>query len=198
MTIQHLKYTAVIALVLAIMFMFSIQFVSANPSFFIRQNDGLTTTATTSVSYMTAGTATTTYYFDSQANGNPNGANSATLLWQFTASSTNSTQDMYLEYAHAGESCITAPTSCDWYYHATSTVSNPSVAATSYFARWQFASTTTGLGTSGASRGLREIEIPTPTRYARVMFVIPSSLIGAGTASSSAVWAEIVAKKENR
>jgi len=196
MTINYLKYGIVSALILAIVVMFSVSFVKANPSFFIRQNNGTGTTATTSVSYMTAGTATTTYYLDSQANGNPFGADSATLLWQFTASSTNSTQDMYLEYAQSGD-CITTPTSCDWYYHATSTVSNSSVAATSPFARWQFASTTQGLGTSGASRGLREIEIPTPTRYARVMFVIPSSLIANGTASSSAVWAEIVGKKQN-
>src|SRR3990167_6247184 len=115
MTINYLKYGIVSALILAIIVMFGVSFVQANTSFFIRQNNGTGTTATTSVSYMTVGTATTTYYLDSQANGNPFGADSATLLWQFTASSTNSTQDMYLEYAQSGD-CINAPTSCDWYY----------------------------------------------------------------------------------
>src|SRR3990167_1056416 len=144
----NLKYTVVIALILAIVFMFGISFVQANPSFFLRQNDGTGTTATTSVSYMSVGVATTTYYLDSQANGNPFGADSATLLWQFTASSTNSTQDMYLEYAQ-GRDCISAPPSCDWYYSGIASTSpsntNTSNISTVPFVRWQYSAVAQGL-----------------------------------------------------
>lgn len=167
----------------------------ANPSAFSRQNNGITTTATTTqLGYMSVGAATTTAYFDSQANGNPYSADSAVLLWQLTASSTNSTQDVYLEYAQGGSDCISIPTSCDWFAYATST----SLSSTHYFARWQFASTSQGQANplSTNNRAMREIAIPTPTRYVRAVFVVPHQLFASGLASSSAVWAEIVAKKQ--
>lgn len=197
----NIKYAVFGAIVLALVLMFSVSFVAANPSFFLRQNDGISTTATTTrLGYLTAGTGTTTIYFDSMASGNPYGADSATLLWQFSASSTNSTQDLYVEYAQSGD-CITTPSSCDWYSATRLATTSPNnLNQVLLVARWQFASTTQGVGAAVATnnRIMREIEIPTPTRYARAMFVIPSSLIATGVASSSAVWAEFVAKKENR
>src|SRR3990167_8149492 len=89
MTINYLKYGIVSVLILAIIVMFSVSFVQANPSFFIRQNDGTGTTATTTkLGYLTPGTATTTVYFVSQANGNPFGAESAILALQLMGSTT--------------------------------------------------------------------------------------------------------------
>src|SRR3990167_829211 len=140
MTIHYTKYGIITALILAIVLMFGVSFVQANPSFFIRQNNGTGTTATSTPNgYLSAGLATTTIYFDSQANGNPFGADSATLMWQMIASSTNSTQDLYVEYAHAGSDCIATPTSCDWYSEAVSglaTTSPNNLNAVHLVARW--------------------------------------------------------------
>lgn len=170
----------------------------ANPSAFSRQNNGVSITATSSVSYMSFGTASTTYYYDSQANGNSGAADSASVLWQMTATSSNATQDMYVEYAQGGNAdCIATPMACDWYSHATSTT--PDANAVSPFARLRFSSSTPpilGADTAPNNRNLREFAIPMPTRYARVIFVVPYQLYSSGTASSSAVWAEIVAKKQ--
>lgn len=190
-----------IAVILAIMTLAGV--VQANPSFFTRQNDGTGTTATsTPLGFLSVGAATTTIYFDSQSTGSPYGAGSATLLWQMTASSTNSTQDLYIEYAQgSGTNCITTPTACDWYYDALSsatTTPNANITPLTY-TRWQFASTSQLLGSAIATnnRGLRIIEVKVPTRYMRASFVIPN-LIAQGTASSSSVWAEFVAKKEDK
>ena len=200
-----LRHIVSIGLILAIVTMFSVQFAGANPPFFIRQNNGSGTTATTSVTYQSVGAATSTAYFDALANGGPYGADSATLLWQMTASSTNSTTDLYIEYADitSGVNCTTAPTACDWYSNALASTSpaniNVSNISTVPFARWRYGANTQGLvgGTPSGSRSLRIVDIPVPTRYARAIFVIPN-LTAQGTASSSAVWAQFVAKKEDK
>ena len=192
-----------IAIILAVMTLAGV--VQANPSFFTRQNDGTGTTATsTPLGFLSVGAATTTIYLDSQSSGSAYGAGSATLLWQMTASSTNSTQDLYIEYAQgSGTNCITTPTACDWYYTALASTSpaniNVSNVSTIPFTRWQFTNIRQGLlgGVTSDTRGLRIIDIPVPTRYVRAHFVTPN-LTAAGTASSSSVWAEFVATKEDK
>lgn len=192
-----------IAIILALMTLAGV--VQANPEFFIRQNNGTGTTATTSVTYMSVGAATTTVYFDALSSGSPYGASSATLLWQMTATSTNSTADLYIEYADAtsGVNCATSPTACDWYSNALASTSpaniNVSNISTVPFIRWRYGANTQGLvgGTPAGSRSLRIVDIPVPTRYTRAIFVIPN-LVAAGTASSSAVWAQFLAKKEDK
>ena len=192
-----------IAVVLAVVTLAGIA--QANPSFFIRQNNGTGTTATTSVTYMSVGTATTTAYFDALSSGSPYGADSATLLWQMTATSTNSTTDLYIEYADitSGVNCTTSPTACDWYSNALASTSpaniNTSNISAVPFVRWRYGANTQGLvaGVPADSRSLRIVDVPVPTRYARAIFVIPD-LTAQGTASSSAVWAQFVAKKEDK
>lgn len=188
--IMNLKYTAVITLILAIVMMFSVSFVQANPSFFIRQNNGVSTTATsTMLGYLTPGTATTTIYFDSQANGNPYGAESAILALQLTGSTTpvagstvaTTTYKIGIEYAQAGENCITSPTSCDWY-------SDSSFATTTTLG-WQ---TEKGVLVASTTPTKIFVDIPTPTRYTRTIISIPAG------STNGAVWAEFVAKKENK
>ena len=204
MAIQ-LKYAVIIGLILTIVLMFSVQLAGANPPFFVRQNDGTGTTATTSVTYQSVGAATTTVYFDALSSGSPYGASSATLLWQMTATSTNSTTDLYIEYADitSGVNCTTSPTACDWYSNALASTSpaniNVSNISTVPFVRWRYDANTQGLiaGTPSGSRSLRIVDVPVPTRYTRAIFVIPN-LTAQGTASSSAVWAQFVGKKEDK
>ena len=184
----NLKYTAISALILAIVLMFGVSFVKANPSFFIRQNNGTTTTATsTPLGFLTPGTATTTVYFDSLANGNPFGAESAILALQLTGSTTpnnvavaTTTYSVLLEYAQAGSNCITAPTSCDWY-------SKHTVATTTKLG-WQ---TEKGVLVSSTTPTKIFMDVETPTRYTRAVISIP-----AGSTNGS-FWAEFVAKKQN-
>lgn len=187
MTINYLKYGIVSALILAIMLMFSVSFVSANPSFFIRQNNGTTTTATsTPLGYLTPGTATTTVYFDSQASGSRTGAENAILALQLTGSTTPSnatvattTYSVLLEYAQAGENCISTPAACDWY-------SGHQVATTTSLG-WQ---TENGVLIASTTPTKVFVDVATPTRYTRAVVTIP-----AGSTNGS-FWAEFIAKKE--
>jgi len=192
MTINYLKYGIVSVLILAIIVMFSVSFVQANPSFFIRQNDGTGTTATTTkLGYLTPGTATTTVYFDAQANGNPFGAESAILALQLMGSTTpanaavaTTTFNVALEYAQAGENCISAPTSCDWYPNF--------VLATTTQLGWQ---TNNGVLVASTSATKEFITVPTPTRYTRAVISVSTSVT---SNLNGSVWGEFIAKKEQK
>ena len=150
---------------------------------------------------MTAGTATTTKYFDAQADGGL-AADSAVIAVQMSASSTLGILNMNLEYAQgtSGVDCTATPTKCEWYadnLDSRVASSSPTItlsAAKSY--SWTFASSTPGLGAAvGGATGQTSrkiISVETPTRYVRAIFTVP---IGAGNAS---VWAEWVTKRENR
>ena len=79
----------ILAAILGTCAIFGIAFVVHASPLEIHQSN---TTATTTVSYMTPGTGTTTYYYDSYGSGyaDPNAADRANMLVQFTASSTSS------------------------------------------------------------------------------------------------------------
>lgn len=166
----------------------------ANPSFFSRQNNGTTgTTASTSVTYMTPGLATTTYYMDTENNS----VDSAIFDAQQTGSSTASVSTIAFEYAMpaAGFDCDTTPTACDWYPDA---IMWPSYATTTgqqnintpNSVSLKFASTTQGGIVGNSVRTNRAIYVPTPTRYVRAVVTIPPG----GT--NSAFWGEFVAKRQ--
>ena len=187
-TSKHLRLTLILLGVFAIAFSL-IYTARANPSFFIRTQSS---TATTSPSYMTAGTATTTVTFDAGVNAAGN-TDSAVLLWQMIASTTNSIQNVTFEYSQDGS---------DWYYDRYSSLSTTSPTSNlnnlvAY--QWQFASTSPAMGIATSSsnfgnRITRIINVPTPTRYVRANFTVPVTSLG--LASSSAVWAEFVAKRQ--
>lgn len=158
----------------------------ANPSFFTRAN-GLacgSLTATTSVSYMTAGTATTTYTFDTGC-ATAGSADSAVFVAQLTGSSTATILTTSFEYSQDG---------VDWYSDslsqgATTTSAQALTPARTY--TLAFASTTVGgLGGVGNGRVYRAITVPTPTRYVRAI----QSLTPAST--NGAVWGEFVSKRQ--
>lgn len=183
-----------------------VQIAQANPTLFQRfagiTSSG-TATATTTRSFMTPGTATTTYYAD-VGQGNFS-FDSAVLATQYTASSTG-ILNFRLEYAHdtPGFNCVTSPTACDWYSDNTmqpgvTTVSTTTDSGITYTPNvqtynWKFASSTdgcsTGLALASVNRTCRLFTVQTPTRYVRAVFFVPP-----GT-TNSAVWAEFITQKE--
>ena len=170
----------------------------ANPLEFLVENQGTYgPTATTSITYMTAGTATTTSnVYDTYANGNGNtyATNKLALEVQFTASSTASTLGWFYEYTQgtAGADCVNTPKSCDWYADntllATTTVNTATVAQTYV---WTFASSTQGGGLPSGNRVNKMFIVPTPARYVRaVLYLVPASANGG-------VWAAFIGQKES-
>lgn len=161
--------------------------VDANPSFFIVGQ--ATATATTTLTFMTPGTATTTVVQAAANNGNTMGINAATLLVQFTGSSTASSLNVTFEYANtdAGVDCSVTPTACDWYKDgllgATGVVSTTTQAVnlgTVANYTLPFASTTVGGLIGNATRTTRIINVQTPAQYIRAVFTLPiGSLNGA-------------------
>lgn len=165
---------------------------SANPLGF--SCPAMSATATTTLTFMTPGTATTTVLYDTycvngtnQPNtGNTNSTNLLSLLTQFTASSSpNSVLLMNIEYSQDG---------VDWYqdnYVASST--NPvSVVSTPNSYSWTFASSTVGGGAvaSNNNRIGKLIRLYAPTRYVRAVY---SLNIGG---ANGAVWGQILPIKE--
>jgi hypothetical protein len=175
------KYGIQTSLVLALVFMSSVSFVKANPSFFIRQQSA---SATTTVSYMTAGTATTTLVFDTGVNA-AGSTDGAVLLTQFTASTTASQVAYTFEYSQDA---------VDWYSDrldngATTTPQINLSTETTYLL--------TGVGERNggvagtSSTTLRAIVAKTPTRYIRAIYTIP---VGSG---NGAVYGEFIAKRQS-
>lgn len=169
---------------------------SANSSYF--SPSASTAAATSTVTYMTPGNATTTVTYDSyNLNGtnqsgtvNSFAADHALALVQFAASSTTSNLLINEEYS---------PDNVDWYQGSqtlidknattTTTVSLSPVPQYSYL----FASSTPGLGAITAANSATStlaISIPTPTRYIRLVF---SLKLGGG---NGALWATVLPKKQ--
>lgn len=196
---------AVLAIVIALFATTLTLKASANPFEFLVENQGTTApTATTTLSFITAGFSTsTTIAFDTYANGGGNGyaTNDAALEIQFTASSSATIYNWYYEYAQGGPSanCVNVPASCDWYADnlQANTVGSttPGTYVLNSINRYQFtyASSTQGAGLVTANQTLpvdKIVTVQVPTRYVRAVFSIPpGSLPGA-------VWASFVGRKQ--
>lgn len=144
-----------------------------------------TADATTTVSYMTPGLATTTTaVFDSFASGANAYPDRAALLTQFTASSTASILGIRLEYSQDN---------IDWYADnlnelATTSWSNPIATPSSF--TWTFASTTPGAGAvTNTNRSNKVIFIEVPTRYIRAVYTI--------TGGNGGVWGSILPQRQS-
>lgn len=173
--------------------------VRANPSFFIEGN--ATAVATSTLTFITPGLATTTLTQQAYVAGNPTGINAATLLVQLTGSSTLSVINIAFEYADAtsGTNCQATPASCDWYRDSLigsetgiiSTSTNTINASQTNSYSLTFASTSVG-GAGGAnSRTTRILNVQTPSQYVRAIITVP---IGA---LNGAVWAKWLPVKQN-
>jgi len=159
--------------------------VSANPAFF--PVGAASAAATSSPVYMTPGTATTTVTQAAYANGNNTGLNSASLLLQFTGSSTASSINVAFEYSEDN---------VDWYRDSLlgniSTTSNNASLAVPNNYLLPFASTTVGGVIGTASRTTRIITVETPAQYVRAVITMP---VGS---QNGAVWAKFLPVKESK
>lgn len=160
--------------------------VKANPTLFPPEQRSAA--ATTTVTYMAAGVATTTATYDAYATyGNVNGANEISLLTQQAGSSTSSVLIGDVQYSVDG---------IDWYAAAPPTTASSTVAfgyGAPYQLKMQFASSTiSGAAVTNANSATtsRIVTIPTPTRYTRVVFSVPAGSAG------SALWWSFQPRKE--
>ena len=169
---------AVIVGILGIVFYSSPTF--ANRFLFVTAD--ATNAATTTLSFMTPGTATTTYNFDTNKDGDM-GLDSAILNFQFSGSSTASQIRWRITTSSDG---------VDYYQYledvsANATSSN--MASQEY--ALSFASTTELSAKLGNSTRMhRAMEIPTNDRYLRVEFYLPAGSL------NGAVWAQIKGKRQ--
>lgn len=160
---------------------------SANPIRFPAST--LSATATTTVTYIWPGRATTTSAtLDAYTAPSPFANNYATLLVQMGASSTVSTLGINFEYSQNGN---------DWYEDA-GMFSGGNATSTNYVlavrqVQLKFASSTpAGLATAGNSTTTRAIKVETPVRYVRAIFtVLP------GTAGANVYYEWVPARETN-
>ena len=176
---KYLLAIPVIALMAIGIYSFDKKEADANPSVFqVTQ----TAVATTTVTYMSAGTATTTITHDSLQNRFA--TDGAALMIQLKASSTATTLKWKYEFSQDG---------IDWFQdnqelttNATTTVQ---VRDSKEFS-WVFASSTPNNGGTGSDFGLKLVNVPTPARFTRAVFYLP---VGS---TKGSLLAQIVAKKQ--
>ena len=163
--------------------------VSANTSFFVPTTQ--TATATSSWAYITAGVGTSTVTLDSYANpaSVAKTLDKATLLINYTASSTASILNWRYSFSQDG---------VDWYgdslginTSSSTSVTGANMAPFNTYA-WTFASTTAGssISSQATSTAMKAVYVPTPTRYVRVVFYVPAG------ASPAGVWAQFVSQRQ--
>lgn len=190
---KQITFTSFGIVIVALFIAFSFKSVDANPSAIIETKSA---PATTTVTAMTVGTATTTPAVDTQSDGGV-GADSAALAVQFTASTTGSILRIEFEYANLTfvngvfVDCTITPNACDWYSDnlvATSTTSN--LVNANKVLSWTFGSTTTGGIPATTQRANKIFGVSTPTRYIRAVLSM--------TGANGMVWTDWVTRKETR
>lgn len=136
--------------------------------------------ATTTVTFMTGGTATTTYPLSNEQYVYNSDVDYNDLFVLFTASTTNSQLNWTYQGANIpadGSNCVSSPTKCDWYdYDSIINTSNEITHASSTSVNsWKPANTL-------ASSSGKMLRIPQISAYyKRVVFTIP---IGTNTGGS--------------
>lgn len=137
-----------------------------------------TAAATTTLSYMTAGTATTTVTCPLSFEG----ADSATLALWVQASSTSSVIVGQIEYSDNG---------IDWYQNNQDIFAAGAIAIAtpSNSFTWTYASTTVGGAGVGASTntGAKLVKVATPTKWVRVIL--------SNTGTNVGVWAKLIPRQ---
>lgn len=185
-----MKKIYLVFIVIALFLTIGVIMVRANPSYFALEKS--TSVATTTPVYQTAGTATSTLVYDTYAAGSNTKTDSLSLGIQYIGSSTASVLGWRYEYSNGypGNDCITLPLSCDWYQLG---VGNSAVATSTYISGYAenllvAASSSPGGRTAPIDGSLKLVNVPTSTRYVRVVLY---SFAGNGS-----VWAQFIPAKE--
>lgn len=184
----NLKIAGIIALMVATAILLTTGIAFATPLFTGQRASSAT--ATTSVVYMTPGTATTTVVYDSYERVGTNQTNTSNLVIpntvavavQGVSSSSVSVLNIACEYSYDN---------IDWYqndiYPATTTGAQPISAALSY--SMTFASSTLG-GVSNGNKFAKIVTCPVPTQYVRAVLT--------NTGANLSVFATIVPTKQSK
>lgn len=162
--------------------------VHANPTLFT--SSAQTATATTTLAYMTPGTATTTVLYDTRAENGTNQTkdgnglipDSVTLKEYMKASSTATVLVTNFEFSDD---------KIDWYQNNLETYAAGAISiATPNSYTWTFATSTIGgvLNGNGTDVGAKVISVKVPTRYVRAVLTM--------TGANGAVWAQMLPKKQ--
>lgn len=178
-----LPFIASLAIVVALVGIYIINNAQANASAFITKASA---TATTTLSYMTPGTATSTLSFDALSGPSQTAFDSANLNICYNASSTASVLNTALEYS---------PDGTTWFQNNLNALASTSPLATIQSAQsfaWPFASSTIGGQPVVPLLGYvcKTVEVRTPQRYVRAVFSI--------TGANAGIWAQFVGKRENQ
>lgn len=162
--------------------LFTYNNVTANPEYFATMVE--TSSATTSPTFMTPGTATTTLTYDTFANGTTYAPTKAYLLVQLVASTTDTVLNIDFEHSQDGAEW--------WQDHLVTpaTTTGQTVVGTPNSTSWTFASSSENGQPVGATsdRVTKMFTMPVPLRHARAVFTV--------TGGNATVWAQIVPVKE--
>lgn len=187
---NFVKAAGAILFVVAVMCLSGFMVAHANPGGFPPGARSATATSTVTVLTPTVGTSTVVYdaYNINGTNQGTTGVttdtDSASLLVQFTASSTASKLKIAFEFSQDG---------VDWYADGLSVELASSTTGTIVdnspdFISWTFASTSLNAGPIGGSYASEIFNVPTPTRYVRSVITV--------SGANAMVWAQFVPKKQ--
>lgn len=171
-----------IALVVAIVVM--AQYAGANPSQFAPTKE--TSSATTTLAYLSPGNATTTLSYDSYS-GDFVKIDKLTLALQYTASSTGPTLKVRLE---------DSMDNVNWYPRAVAINSTLQNATTTMLTgafseyQWTVATSTDNGGSGTSARVHSSFVVDAPMRYVRAIFYVPVS------GGNGGLWAQMIPFKE--
>jgi hypothetical protein len=150
-----------------------------------------TASATSTVSYLAAGTATTSLSWDTQEDGGFS-MDTAALNIQFAGSSTASV--LRIEIQHSQDDINWYPSGGS-FVSGFATTSKPfDLSQISQF-NYHFSSTTQNsiaVTNANSATSTRSLEVRVPERYIRAIFTLPVGSAG------GAVWAQFVGKRQNR
>lgn len=177
---QRISFIGTLTILVIALFVASYSLVRANPSQLYRSNPS---TATTTLSYIPIGTATTTNTFNTQIDGGTI-PETAVFTECLTASSTLTVLNTTFEYSYDGVTYFQDNLS------ASTTVTNSIVTPNSF--SWTYASSTIGGQTpSGSNNSLcKVLAIRTPLPWVRAVMTT--------TGANGAVWSDFGAKREQR
>lgn len=189
--INNIGLLALSAVVLFVSMFGYMQFASANPSFFLRNNTSSATAVASSVAtssqlaYQTAGTATSTIVLNGSINSNTAIDSATLILHRLTVGNTSRTVISFEESMNCD---ATAP---DWYQVLSAASSSVGRFITgSQSLSWQFASSTVGDSKVTDYRDTLAISVPVNLKCVRAIIAVPPD------AASSTIYGELIGKRQ--
>lgn len=157
----------------------------AGPSYFLYKQ---TAAATSTLAFMSAGTATSTLTFDMGA-GVKKGVDSVILLEQFNGSSTAAILNTDIQYSDDGINWFAESQGWNVDFSGTAATTSPALGNLMQYTFTFASSSINRQATDNAfASANRILNLVAPTRYIRAVFTMPSG------STNGAVWAEFISK----